>query len=96
FSREFRALSHGCVRVENPFDLAVWALQNDPEWTPEMIRERLDTGKEKQVTLSEAVPVHIGYWTAWAGDDGVLRFGRDVYKLDDGLIRRMEGGKRNG
>ncbi|MEP7013350.1 MAG: L,D-transpeptidase family protein [Acidobacteriota bacterium] len=96
FSREFRALSHGCVRVENPFDLAVWALRNDPEWTPEAIRERLDTGKEKQVTLSEAVPVHIGYWTAWAGDDGVLRFGRDVYKQDAELIRRLEGGKQRG
>ncbi|HXU31515.1 MAG TPA: L,D-transpeptidase family protein, partial [Thermoanaerobaculia bacterium] len=40
FSRELRALSHGCVRVENPFDLAVWALRNDPQWTPEAIRAR--------------------------------------------------------
>ena len=46
--------------------------------------------------LSEAVPVHIGYWTAWAGDDGVLRFGRDVYKQDAELIQRLESGKRNG
>lgn len=96
FSRDLRALSHGCVRVENPFELAVWALGNDPKWTPEEIRARLDSGKEKQVKLSEAVPVHIGYWTAWAGDDGVLRFGRDVYKQDAGLIRRLEGGKQKG
>ncbi len=94
FSREFRALSHGCVRVENPFDLAVWALRNDPQWTPEAIRARLDSGKERQVKLPEALPVHIGYWTAWVGDDGVLRFGRDVYKQDAGLIRRLEGGRR--
>lgn len=92
FSREFRALSHGCVRVENPFELAVWALRNDSKWTPEEIRARLDTGKERQVKLPEAVPVHIGYWTAWAGDDGVLRFGRDVYQQDAGLIRRLAGG----
>ncbi len=96
FSRELRALSHGCVRVENPFDLAVWALKSDPKWTPEEIRARVDSGKEKQVMLAEAVPVHIGYWTAWAGDDGVLRFGRDVYKQDAGLIRRLEGGKQKG
>jgi murein L,D-transpeptidase YcbB/YkuD len=96
FSREFRALSHGCVRVENPFDLAVWALRNDPQWTPEAIRARLDTGKEKQVKLPEELPVHIGYWTAWTGDDGVLRFGRDVYKQDAELIHRLEGGKRRG
>lgn len=96
FSREVRALSHGCVRVENPFDLAVWALRNDPQWTPEAIRARVDSGKEKQVKLPQDVPVHIGYWTAWAGDDGVLRFGRDVYKKDAELIRRLEGGKRNG
>lgn len=96
FSREFRALSHGCVRVENPFDLAVWALRNDPQWTPEAIRARVDSGKEKQVKLTEAVPVHIGYWTAWAGDDGVLRFGRDVYKQDAELIRRLEGGRKAG
>ncbi len=48
------------------------------------------------MSLPEAVSVHIGYWTAWAGDDGVLRFGRDVYQQDAGLIRRLEGGKQNG
>ncbi len=80
--------------MENPFDLAVWALKSNPEWTPEEIRERLHSGKEKQVMLPEALPVHIGYWTAWAGDDGVLHFGRDVYKQDAGLIRRLEDGRR--
>ena len=96
FSRDLRALSHGCVRVENPFELAVWALRDDPKWTPQEIRARLDSGKEKQVKLPEAVPVHIGYWTAWAGDDGVLRFGRDVYKQDAGLIRLLEEGRQKG
>ncbi|HEV7667387.1 MAG TPA: L,D-transpeptidase family protein [Thermoanaerobaculia bacterium] len=96
FNRELRALSHGCVRVENPFELAVWALRNDPQWTPEAIRERVDSGKERQVKLPEALPVHIGYWTAWAGDDGVLRFGRDVYKQDAELIRRLQGEKKTG
>lgn len=91
FGRTVRAFSHGCIRIEKPFDLAVWALRGDPKWTPEAIRAGIDAVKERRVPLPEALPVHVAYWTAWVGDDGVLRLGRDVYRRDAELTRRLHG-----
>ena len=33
-----RDCSHGCVRVEKPFELAQWVLRHQREWTPERIQ----------------------------------------------------------
>ncbi|HEX7182301.1 MAG TPA: L,D-transpeptidase family protein [Thermoanaerobaculia bacterium] len=85
FDRAIRAFSHGCVRIERPAELAVWALRDDPRWTPEEIQAVIDSGRETAVTLPEPIPVHIAYWTAWVDDYGALRFGRDVYDLDDAV-----------
>jgi murein L,D-transpeptidase YcbB/YkuD len=38
FSRESRAISHGCVRVERPFDLARYMLDEPDDWTLDKIR----------------------------------------------------------
>ena len=46
FSRERRTLSHGCVRVEKPFDLARFLLRNADEWTLERLRISMDIRPE--------------------------------------------------
>ena len=38
FSRESRAISHGCVRVSKPFELARFVLDNPDEWLLDRIR----------------------------------------------------------
>jgi L,D-transpeptidase YcbB len=82
FDRTVRALSHGCVRIERPADLAAWVLRDDPQWSPEAVQDALDSGRERSVELPEPVPVHIAYWTAWVDDNGTLWFGQDVYDQD--------------
>lgn len=82
FDRAVRALSHGCVRVERPADLANWVLRDHPQWSPEAVQSALDQGRERSVELPEPIPVHIAYWTAWVDDQGTLRFGPDVYDRD--------------
>ncbi len=42
FQRERRTLSHGCVRVEKPFELASFLLPEADEWTLESIRISMD------------------------------------------------------
>ena len=42
FQRERRTLSHGCVRVQKPFDLACYLLPDADEWTRESIRISMD------------------------------------------------------
>ena len=49
FSRSVRAISHGCVRVERPFDLATFVLGDDvDEWTLDMIRISMDLSPETE------------------------------------------------
>ena len=82
FDRAVRALSHGCVRLERPADLAAWALRDHPQWSPEAVQAALDSGRERAVAVPEPIPVHIAYWTAWVDDQGTLRFGQDIYGQD--------------
>ena len=42
FQRERRTLSHGCVRVQKPFDLACFLLPEADEWTRDQLRISMD------------------------------------------------------
>jgi murein L,D-transpeptidase YcbB/YkuD len=82
FARVERDYSHGCVRVEKPYELAQWVLQDRPEWTPERIRAAMNAGKEQQVALKQHIPVYIVYETIWVEDDGTVAFRDDIYGHD--------------
>ncbi|QEL24227.1 L,D-transpeptidase family protein [Bosea sp. F3-2] len=76
FAGERRALSHGCVRVENPFALADQVL--GPEWTHERLKRLIGSG-ERRINLPQPLPIHLVYNTIVVGADGhVTRFD-DVY-----------------
>jgi murein L,D-transpeptidase YcbB/YkuD len=82
FARRGRALSHGCVRLERPEELARYILRDKPEWTDGRIKEAMDAGEEKHVALKEKLPVHIVYFTAWPTGDGDVELFDDIYGLD--------------
>jgi murein L,D-transpeptidase YcbB/YkuD len=83
FNKDHRALSHGCVRLENPIALAEYALRDKPEWTMEKITAAMNAGEEHAVALKEHLPVHIGYFTAWVNGDGSVTYTDDPYGLDE-------------
>lgn len=89
FSKDKRAYSHGCIRLEEPGKMANYLLRNQPEWTPERVEEAMNSGTEKYVKLKNAVPVFITYYTAWVDDAGQLNFREDIYGHDKALISRM-------
>lgn len=89
FSRQQRAFSHGCIRVQRPFDLAVYLLRNQPEWTNEKVKEAMDISKEKWVTLNKTVPVFITYFTSWVDANGLLHFADDIYGHDKKLAAHL-------
>ncbi len=89
FSRQQRAFSHGCIRVQRPFDLAVYLLRNQPEWTNQKIKAAMGSSEEKWVTLGKAVPVFITYFTSWVDLDGLLHFTEDVYGKDKELAAHL-------
>ncbi len=84
FGRAERAFSSGCIRVENPFDLAELLLGSDG-WTQERFREVLDSGEITTVFLPEPMPVMLLYWTAMVGQDGIVYFYNDVYNRDQAV-----------
>jgi murein L,D-transpeptidase YcbB/YkuD len=89
FARARRDRSHGCVRVERPFELARFVLADALEWTPARIRSAMAAGGERHVRLPEPLPVFVTYLTAWADPDGVTRFFPDVYEHDAAQLRGL-------
>ncbi|HHS94257.1 MAG TPA: murein L,D-transpeptidase, partial [Rhodobacterales bacterium] len=82
FSREVRAFSHGCIRLQKPYDFA-YALLAPQEADPVGFFHRiLDTGRETQVDLKDQVPVHLVYRTAFSDLRGNMSYRADVYGRD--------------
>jgi len=82
FARVERDYSHGCVRLEQPFEMARWVLQDRSEWTPEKIQAAMSSGREQHIALKHHIPVYIVYETVWVDDDGTEEFRKDVYGHD--------------
>jgi hypothetical protein len=81
-------LSHGCIRLERPMDLAHVLLQGS-EWTPEKLQEEIASGAQKSIDLPKPLPVHILYFTAWVDKGGTVHFRRDLYGHDAKLARAL-------
>ena len=92
FAKESRAFSHGCIRVGKPRDLAVKIFENNPEWTADKINAAMKSGNEKWVTVNPKIPVYIGYFTAWVGENGEINFYEDIYKRDERLYSILVDG----
>jgi murein L,D-transpeptidase YcbB/YkuD len=84
FGRTERAFSSGCIRVENPYDLAKLLLKSD-QWNKARILEVVDSKKTTSVPLPSPVAVILLYWTVNADADGHVVFKKDIYNRD-GLI----------
>ncbi|HSL20867.1 MAG TPA: L,D-transpeptidase family protein [Vicinamibacterales bacterium] len=82
FGRSYRALSHGCVRVEDPVKLAEYLLANRQDWDSARIQQAMQGDEERHVKLPHPVPVHLMYWTARVDDGGSLLFFADLYGHD--------------
>ncbi|MBB3046471.1 murein L,D-transpeptidase YcbB/YkuD [Litorivivens lipolytica] len=92
FSKTRRDFSSGCIRVNDPLDLAVWVLQGSPGWGRKKIEDIVESGKETTVRLAQKVPVHLLYWTVVVNDEtGDIRFVEDIYDRDSRVWRAMQG-----
>ncbi|RYE04607.1 MAG: L,D-transpeptidase, partial [Sphingobacteriales bacterium] len=86
-----RAVSHGCVRVEKPLELA-HALFGDGD-KYETIKTQMavtENQQAKDLSLPKQIPVYLTYSTCWADDAGTLQFRKDVYGLDVVLYSYLE------
>lgn len=82
FGRNVRAASSGCIRVRNIEQLAAWLLEGRSGWSRGRIEYVREKGKRIDVSLRKRVPLYFVYISAWATEDGVINFRRDLYQRD--------------
>lgn len=89
FNKPVRAVSHGCVRVEKPQELALALFGEGEKY--QTIANNMENPKSEptDIALPKKVPVYLTYVTCWADANGTLQFRRDVYGLDIVLYAHM-------
>lgn len=79
FSRLRRDFSHGCIRLEDPAALSLWALHGDSQWDAKAIDKAMNGKLTMKVDLPHPVSVVTFYGTALVDDDGQVHFSQDIY-----------------
>jgi L,D-transpeptidase YcbB len=99
FGKRVRALSHGCIRLEKPEQLAAMLLE-DSSYPTQESAERVVNLIESRETIEhdlpeqQQVPVYLVYITAWVDKNGVLQLRDDIYgrdrKISNSLSRQVQ------
>jgi murein L,D-transpeptidase YcbB/YkuD len=82
FKRHIRAFSHGCMRLEDPVDLARWLLIEQGAWSEKKLQKVLNSRKVYGVPLKTKMPVTIEYNTVGVHETGRMMFYIDIYRFD--------------
>lgn len=90
FALASRALSHGCVRLQNPMQLAEYLLKDQGNWDMEKIDGVLARRKNKRVNLDSPVPITLHYQTVYVDTDGLVHYMDDVYSRN-GAVKKALG-----
>ena len=82
FFKDERTFSHGCIRLQEPFQFA-YSLLRDQEIEPEKkFQEVLEKEEETYINLSRNIPVYITYRTVFFDEFGQIHYRADVYGRD--------------
>lgn len=90
FSEKMRAVSHGCVRLQQPLELAHNLFGDGKKYdliTKDMAEDSPDP---TDINLPKKVPVYITYHTCWADSAGTLQYRGDVYGQDIVLFASLQ------
>lgn len=89
FDRSRRDLSHGCIRVARPAELAQFVLADPRRWDAAAVARAMLPGPMRTVTLARPVPVVLFYATALVDRHGQALFAQDIYRQDAALMRAL-------
>jgi murein L,D-transpeptidase YcbB/YkuD len=93
FNKDERALSHGCIRVENAKELAALMLKNDDsESKIPVLKKAMAEYERKDFVLKQPVPIIITYLTCLIMDGKPVLY-EDIYHLDDSLENKFNQNK---
>lgn len=105
FNYKQRTVSHGCIRLEKPLELAVFLLDEKDPLVIDKIKIAIDlppdTEKGKELandedykriglkTFKPEVPLYITYYTACPDNDGNVVYTSDPYGYDERMSRLL-------
>jgi len=91
FDQSDRALSAGCIRVEDIMALSEWILEDTPGWDKAKIDAVTGSTTETRATLAAPMSIHLVYLTAFPAADGSITYAPDTYGLDAALLSALAG-----
>lgn len=89
FTRDYKALSSGCVRVEKPLELGEKILAHENEdWNKSTIDTLLKRKNTKIIPIKHTINVLLLYWTNWSNGNQLI-FRDDIYNHDKKLYEAL-------
>lgn len=89
FTRNDRALSHGCIRLEDPIKFADYLLRDHKDWDEKSITDAMRSMEPRTVYLKQPVHVQIEYRSVWVDEEGFVQFREDIYGHDQRQLSRL-------
>jgi L,D-transpeptidase YcbB len=83
-------LSHGCIRVEKPEELAEWVLSKQSGWSHDRIVAAMHGTKPVSVKVESPIQVVTTYSTAVVTKNGEVHFYEDLYGEDAILEQQLD------
>jgi L,D-transpeptidase YcbB len=102
FSKDLRAISAGCIRVEDPLKVADWLAENntDSNVSLKQLEEYYTAHKSGKpyeqrpknirFSLNKKIPIYVVYFTATVDDAGELKLHDDVYEVDSQMATAFD------
>lgn len=76
FNYNKRPFTHGCIRIENPEDLAAWLLKKSNDEIKELVENSMD---DTIFPLNQTICTFIDHMNVWVDEEGLLHFREEVY-----------------
>ncbi len=90
FDLERRDLSAGCIRIENPFELAKRLLRLDGQAGENRLQQILNSSRTERIHLKAPFPIILFYGTVSVDAKGMATFRPDIYERDRELLEALD------
>lgn len=86
FKKNERMFSSGCIRLEQPLELADYLFADGKKWNKAYLKKVLEKYKDHYVGLPKPIKVYVTYFTAYLNEKNELEFLNDIYGKDSEML----------
>jgi murein L,D-transpeptidase YcbB/YkuD len=87
FTKDMRAYSHGCIRLQNPDQLAEYIIEKNFDNKENLnIKRLLEKGIHKEIEIDNPLNIYVRYLTCEADEQNNIYFFNDIYNKDSKQI----------